>query len=214
VLCLEPCVLGASVGCGASNASSPVGSACLIAIGGSGVGDLGGCVELCNCSSDCPGDAACEPWDFGGRFDAAGACAVTRRISGAPDCLDGGAGTGSALGCAYGPIRSCKINGCLGTADCLPSGEYSACQCISSADGGSSGDANAGAGQAAGGETTEAGAGGEADSPSVGGTTPESGCGCSVAGTRADSAAFTFLALLVAMVAQRELSGRRGRRIS
>jgi hypothetical protein len=212
-VCLEPCVLGASVGCSASNASSSVGSACLIALGGRGVGDLGACVELCNCSSDCPGDAACGPWDFGGRFDAAGACAVTRRIAGAPDCLDGSAGAGSALGCAYGPIRSCRINGCLGTADCLPSGEYSACQCLSSADGGSSGDASAGAGQAAGGGTAEAGAGGEPDSSGVRGATPESGCGCGVAGRRADSSAFTFLGLLISMIAQRAASGRRWRRI-
>src|SRR5450432_2648286 len=155
-VCGEPCVLVAAIGCSASSAASPRrAAACLSQFGGSGVGDLGLCDMLCNCSSDCPPDTFCEPTDFGGRFDAAGSCTPGPRPSGDPDCLAGSAGAGSELGCAYGPVRSCRTATCLGTAECLPSGEYGDCQCIPSALGGSAeaGEAGEATGGASGGDS-------------------------------------------------------------
>jgi MYXO-CTERM domain-containing protein len=217
-VCAEPCVLGAANGCSASSATSPLGAACLSAFGGSGVGDLGTCDALCNCSSDCPPDTFCEPLDLGGRFDEAGLCSSGPRPAGAPDCLEGSAGAGGAPDCPYGAVYPCRTTaGCLGTAECLPSGEYSECTCVPIADGGSAGSADAGAaGVEAGGSggrdsesSGPAGVAGESSPGNAAGPTPDSGCGCSVPGTHTNRTALSFLGLLVVIALGRARSRRR-----
>jgi MYXO-CTERM domain-containing protein len=211
-VCLEPCVIGAPLTCSSSTGGSSQGAACVIPWDGSGVGDYGLCAELCDCSSECPDTTFCEPWDFGGRFDAAGVCTPGPRPSAAPDCLNGSAGSGSALGCTYGAVHACKTAACLGTADCLPSGEYSECKCIASGDAGSAdaGAASGGSGSDAGG-AGPAGTGGESAPRSAAGQAPDAGCGCSVPRTHRGSAALALLGVLIAIARLRKLSRERQR---
>ncbi|RPI58837.1 MAG: hypothetical protein EHM50_10080 [Lysobacterales bacterium] len=68
-MCAEKCTLGASPSCGwdGPGTGSPAPAACLFVStvildnGGSGVGDVGSCGQLCNCNSDCLNSAlVCE----------------------------------------------------------------------------------------------------------------------------------------------------------
>jgi hypothetical protein len=136
-VCVERCVVGAELACGTSPTNG-VGAACLGVMATHGTGDLGVCAALCNCSSDCHDDQRCDRVELGGRFDALGLCSRGPQPPGAADCLSEGGEGGAASGCLYGAVRACRIDDCLGTAECLANGEYSACQCLPSGAGGAS----------------------------------------------------------------------------
>jgi len=53
--CLETCVLGVYPACGSESTESGTAD-CLLPYVGGDIGDLGFCIGLCDCSSDCPDD--------------------------------------------------------------------------------------------------------------------------------------------------------------
>jgi hypothetical protein len=131
-MCFEACVIGAPLACGGGIV--PGTRACLgrlgafFAVSTHGIGDLGSCVDLCTCTSDCPGGKICKPVELGGRYEALGVCAGRTRQPGAPDCL---APPSQVASCPEGIQRSCTgPAGCLGASTCLAGGEYSPCTCI------------------------------------------------------------------------------------
>lgn len=155
-VCLESCVMGRGSDCARTAKVSSLGAACLAPWQGGAVGDLGACLPLCNCSGECPDAMLCVAADLGDGYDAAGVCTAGPRIAAASDCID----DARAGECPNGPLRACRSPaGCLGTAECLPSGEYGDCHCQEPANvSGAGGEAGASASDAA-----AAGAGGNAD---------------------------------------------------
>jgi hypothetical protein len=93
-------------------------------------GDLGYCVELCNCSQDCPSGMTCEPHGLEPQWRAAGECVASSIAVRETDCSPMDAG----LLCPAGAVRACRTNDCLGTAQCLDDGGYGPCQCLPSLD--------------------------------------------------------------------------------
>jgi hypothetical protein len=192
--CVDPCVIGALLACSAVHSKSELGAACVLPVSGSGVGDLGLCAVLCDCSSDCADDEFCRSWDFLGKFKAAGACERGPRPSGMPDCLDEGTDASHPVGCAYGAIRACKTATCLGTAACLPDGSYGMCECLPMRDaGGSSNDPDGDI------DTGAIGAG----APSTGVTETTRGCNCAIPRTRSHGVAIAFVCFIISITACR-----------
>jgi len=190
-VCREFCVISAPEPCAASDPNRE--AACLLPYWGRGAGDLGECLELCNCSSDCPDATFCEPWNFGGSFDWAGACRVGPRSPDAPDCLDP-VGTEGSDPCPYGAIRACRTaDGCFGSAECLSDGSYAECVCAAAG-----GSPNASSEGGAAGAVQNAG--GEAGARQGAAPIPRlhAGCGCRTGPSRGLAGA--WLALLSALV--------------
>lgn len=87
-LCSQRCVFGETDRCGDLRADGIAGG-CLLTTGG--IGDVGLCAPLCECSGDCPDpDAVCDPLDddvLRGAFGAAGLCVPAALAMGTPlDC--------------------------------------------------------------------------------------------------------------------------------
>ncbi len=178
--CVEPCVLGPNNACPLTNDASPKGAACLDLVSGNDDGDLGGCRALCDCTSDCPAGMRCEAWDFEGRYAASGACAWGPPLTDAPDCL-AAVSEATTSDCAYGPVRACKTETCLGTAECLAGAGYSECRCLESEAEEGGGSAGADESDAAAGLPSAAGGGAAAPSSSRQEPNDESGWGCRLA---------------------------------
>lgn len=177
--CVEPCVIGAPLACSGSGESKRACLGKLNFLSGTASGDLGVCVDLCDCSSDCAEDEICAPWDLQGLYDARGVCQRGPEQPDAPDCLS----DASSHGCIYGAIRACRSDACLGTAECLPDGTYSQCVCLSNE-----------------GEGREGGAGGEGGAePNALSPTRTGGCAHYATGDRPRSTTATWLmAMLLA----------------
>ena len=61
-LCAEGCTLGAQFSCGFLDTSNPAPAFCLFGapgVTGAGPGDLGECVKLCDCDTECPSPQGC-----------------------------------------------------------------------------------------------------------------------------------------------------------
>lgn len=129
--CAEACVLGTSSACSAAREHG-IDAACLAAPWyGHGTGDLASCVQLCDCSSECPEGQSCEPADLATVSERNGICSDVPPVAGLANCLDDGTGGEGPIACPEGPERACRAaHGCLGTAPCLPNGDYGECQCI------------------------------------------------------------------------------------
>jgi len=210
-VCVEPCVIGAPMACGGPRGGGK-GRACLRRLEAAdkyGIGDLGACATLCNCTSDCADSEVCEPWGLGNRYDAAGVCARAARQPGAPDCLNPNSDAG-ASGCSQGEQRLCRIGACLGSTKCLPSGEYGDCECISSTDAGTAdrdvqtaADAGPPGDSGANDASTEA-------SPPRPGETSDSGCaGCSFPKKQTNAHVLTLLGLSISLAARRVTRSRK-----
>lgn len=212
-ICGELCTIGAAVTCGVSRFHSSLRAVCLGEIVASSVGDLGYCAELCNCSSDCPSDTVCAPWDFEGRFEAAGLCVAGTRPAGAHDCVNAPTDAATASSCAYGSVRACKTAACLGTASCLPNGEYGDCRCIPTPDAEDldAGDDDASTSARDTGVSRDAAAGASRDSGGPKGADHASGCDCSVPRWPADRGVLALLGASMVLVTRR-IHRKRARR--
>ena len=167
-VCDEACVIGATDGCGLPEGSGE--GACLLPASGFSNGDQGLCVRLCDCSSDCPDIMVCEPWDFEGRYDFAGACVLGTRAPGARDCpIPASGGAGAEPECVLGERRACMTaDGCLGIATCLPDETYAECECPDRGNGEGGAAVEPGLGRPRGAAGADA-FGGTAGSPELGG---------------------------------------------
>lgn len=78
-VCTEGCTFGVTLGCGWSDISQPAPAYCLtgaegIGVGfGPGAGDLGQCIQLCDCDGQCASPLSCLP------FGASSVAQITKR---------------------------------------------------------------------------------------------------------------------------------------
>ena len=218
--CTQSCVVGGPIACGWSGKGTP--SALCDDGGGTLVfGDLGQCVELCDCNSDCSAmGAVCAP--LGSAYGHAGRCVPAgSSATQLSDCET----PPEAGQCAFGAVRTCRgKGGCFGTAECLEDKSgYAACECVDESSGGTaSGGADGGArgeslnsAESQGGIAANAGgvAGADGTQPNPSGKTPEPACSCSVppVTSRFRWLILVFASGLFARSRQRRSSRRLGR---
>lgn len=99
--CEEHCRVGASSGCGTENLETSDIACAYFAYAldkfgeEQGAGDVGICAQLCNCSSECPGEQKCSSLPTRGFAGVCTGGAVLDEISDCPDPGTGGAGGSS-----------------------------------------------------------------------------------------------------------------------
>ncbi|HEY3234294.1 MAG TPA: hypothetical protein VGJ84_06240 [Polyangiaceae bacterium] len=119
-ICYDGCTVGATVACG-WDMTGPAPAACVTLYRNTGAGDVGGCLQLCDCNADCGGTGViCAPLvESDQQFtERAGSCQMPFDVThiGLVDCAAGGAaGAGGMTAAATGGSGGTGGSGTGGT---------------------------------------------------------------------------------------------------